>query len=63
MLSCSLRVRITRHGTPAAKELAGISRVTTLPAPITQLSPMVTPLHTVTLADSYTLLPMRTGLA
>ena len=48
MLSFSVISRITLQGTPAAKELAGISLVTTLPAPITHPSPMVTPGQTVT---------------
>ena len=34
---------MTLQGLPYAKELAGISFVTTLPPPMTQLSPMVTP--------------------
>ena len=34
---------MTRHGLPAANTPAGMSRVTTLPAPITARSPMVTP--------------------
>jgi hypothetical protein len=34
---------MTRAGTPTATLLAGMSRVTTAPAPITTLSPMVTP--------------------
>ena len=35
--------RTTRQGLPQATVLAGISRVTTLPAPMTTLSPIVTP--------------------
>ena len=35
--------RITRQGLPTANESSGISCVTTLPAPITQRSPIVTP--------------------
>lgn len=35
--------RRTRHGLPNATTSAGISRVTTLPAPMTVLSPMLTP--------------------
>ena len=35
-------LRIGRQGLPTANEFAGMSRVTTLPAPITQLSPMIT---------------------
>lgn len=38
----------TLAGTPAAKQLAGMSLFTTLPAAITEPSPMVTPLNTVT---------------
>ena len=63
MLSASVISRITRQGTPAAKLLGGMSRVTTLPAPITQLSPMVTPGQTVTDAPNQQLLPMWTGFA
>ena len=40
---------ITRQGTPAATELAGIFFVTNEQAPITQLSPIVTPFSTTTL--------------
>ena len=54
-------VFITLHGLPAAKVLAGISRVTTLPAPITQPSPIVTPPITVTLEASQQLLPITMG--
>ena len=54
---------MTRHGTPTARLLSGISRVTTLPAPITQLSPTVTPGQTVTFAPNQQLLPILTGLA
>ncbi len=38
-------------------------RVTTLPAPMTQLSPIVTPGHTTTFAPNQQSLPMVTGLA
>lgn len=55
--------RITRAGTPAAKVLAGMSLVTTLPAPMTQPRPMVTPGHTTTFAPNQQSLPMATGLA
>ena len=41
--SRSVIVLITFAGVPAANELGGMSLVTTLPAPITQLSPIVTP--------------------
>src|SRR2546422_1439639 len=36
-------VLITRQGLPTATRLAGMSRTTTLPAPMTLLSPIVTP--------------------
>ena len=54
---------MTRHGLPAAKELSGISRVTTLPAPITQPSPIVTPPQIVTFPQIQVLLLMTIGLA
>ena len=41
--SFSLISRITLHGFPTATTFAGMSFVTTLPAPITLLSPIVTP--------------------
>ena len=63
MESCSVMVLITLAGTPAANESEGISLVTTLPAPITQLSPIVTPGHTTTLAPNQQSFPMVTGLA
>ena len=44
-ISHSIWSRIMRAGTPAARAPAGISRVTTLPAPITAPSPMETPLR------------------
>ena len=53
----------TRQGLPTAIQSAGISRVTTEPAPITALSPMVTPGKTVTLAPSHTFSPMVIGLS
>lgn len=61
--SASVISRMTRAGTPAAKELAGMLLVTTLPAPMTQLSPIVTPGHTATFAPNRQSLPMVTGLA
>ena len=63
ILSFSVSLRITRQGTPAAITPAGISRVTTLPAPITLPSPIVTPPQTVTLEASHTLSPIVMGLA
>ena len=55
--------RSTRQGLPAATQLAGISLVTTLPAPMTQLSPMVTPGSTVQPPPNQTLLPTVMGRA
>jgi hypothetical protein len=46
---------MTLQGTPAATTPAGISLVTTLPAPITEPSPIVTPEHIVELAPIHTL--------
>ena len=51
----------TRPGTPKTKELSGISFVTTLPAPITQLFPIVTPGQTVTLLANQQLSPIVIG--
>ena len=53
--------RSTRAGAPAATEKAGTSSVTTLLAPITQRSPIVTPLATTTFAPHQTLSPTRVG--
>ena len=47
----------------AAKLSAGISRVTTLPAPITVLSPITTPARIVEPAPIHTLLPIVMGFA
>ena len=54
---------MTLQGTPAAKDLGGMSRVTTLPAPITQPSPIVTPPQTVTFPASQQLSPIVIGFA
>lgn len=54
---------MTLHGFPAANTPDGMSLVTTLPAPMTVLSPIVTPGKMVTLDVTHTLLPMVTGLA
>ncbi len=59
----SVTDRIVRQGLPTATTFAGISLVTTLPAPIIALSPMVTPGRTVTLPPNHTLLPMEIGRA
>ena len=61
MLSFSVISRITLQGTPAAKELAGISLVTTDPAPITAPSPMVTPGVITELDPIHTSFPITTG--
>lgn len=62
--SASVISRMTRAGTPAANESAGMLTVTTLPAPMTQLSLIVTPGHTATFApNQQQSLPMPTGLA
>ena len=54
---------MTLQGFPAANTPDGMSLVTTLPAPMTVLSPIVTPGKMVTLDVTHTLLPMVTGLA
>lgn len=54
---------ITLQGFPAANTPDGISLVTRLPAPITVLSPIVTPGRIVTFEVTHTLLPIVTGLA
>lgn len=56
-LSFSVSFRIILQGFPAARTFDGMSFVTTLPAPITVLSPIVTPGITVTLAPIQTLFP------
>ena len=63
ILSSSVISRTTRHGFPTASTWAGISFVTTLPAPITLPSPMVTPGRIVTFAPSQTLSPTVIGFA
>ena len=54
---------ITLHGFPTAITFDGISFVTTLPAPIIVLSPIVTPGSTITFPPNQTLLPTVIGLA
>src|SRR5205823_13894527 len=54
---------ITLQGFPTATRLAGTSRTTTRPAPITLLSPIGTPGQTTQRPPRHTLLPMLTGLA
>lgn len=62
-LSSSVICRITLHGTPTATTLLGMDFVTTLPAPMTEWSPIVTPARIVDPAPIQTLLPMVMGLA
>src|SRR5262245_23504605 len=62
-LAHSLKGRMTRHGFPAAKTPAGIGRVTTLPAPITVRSPMLTPGQMTAPPPTQTSEPIETGLA
>ena len=52
MESASVMGRMTLHGQPAAKDIGGMSRVTTAPAPMTQPSPIVTPGQMTTLAPN-----------
>ena len=52
---------MTRAGLPAAITLLGKSPVTTDRVPTTVLSPMLTPLQTVTPSPSQTLFPIDTG--
>ena len=61
--SFSVIFRMTRHGFPTAKLYGGISFVTTLPAPITHPSPMVTPPQTTTLDASQQLSFIVIGFA
>ena len=53
----------TRAGFPATVVLDATSRVTTLPAPMTQFSPMVIPGKRMALPPIHELRPMRTGWA
>jgi arginine decarboxylase len=52
--------RTTRHGFPAAKTESGMSRVTTLPAPITAPDPIVMPGESFGAADGPWLTYLRT---
>ena len=54
---------MTLHGTPTATTFDGIDFLTTLPAPITVLSPIVTPASIVEPAPIQTLLPIVIGFA
>ena len=62
MRSASVISRRTRQGDPTAITPAGMSRVTTLPAPITVLSPIVTPGSMVVPAPIQQLRQMCTGM-
>ena len=53
-----LMLLIIFAGFPATTQFLGISFVTTEPAPITELSPIVTPGKTIAPAPIHTLLPM-----
>ena len=61
MRSASVTGRTTRQGLPTATTPAGMSRVTTLPAPITVPSPMATPCVTTVWPPIQTSLPIVTG--
>ena len=54
---------MTRAGFPAAKTSEGMSRVTTLPAPMTARSPIVTPGQMITPPPTHTSEPIVIGLA
>ena len=54
ILSCSVTGRIGRQGIPAATTPAGMSCSTTLPAPMTEPFPIVTPPQTTALAPIQT---------
>ena len=60
---CYTMSRTGLHGLPTATTLEGMSWTTTLPAPITDPLPMVTPGSTVTLPPIHTLSPTVMGLA
>jgi DNA-binding NtrC family response regulator len=57
------RERTTRHGFPTARTFGGRSRTTTLPAPTTVFSPMLTPGQTIAPPPSQTPSPIVTGSA
>lgn len=52
---------ITLAGLPAARLFGGIFLVTTEPAPITVLSPILTPLRIIAFVPIHTRLPIDTG--
>ncbi|MNS11753.1 hypothetical protein D3C72_433010 [compost metagenome] len=53
---------MTLAGLPTAKESAGMSRVTTAPAPMMERGPMVTPGQMMAPPPIQQSSPMRTGL-
>jgi hypothetical protein len=55
------RRRIVRAGLPAADTWSGMSRTTTLPAPMTAFFPMVTPGQTITPPPSHAFSPIVMG--
>ena len=55
--------RTTRQGLPTARTFGGRSRTTTLPAPTTVFSPMLTPGHTIAPPPSQTPFSIETGSA
>src|SRR5205807_7379960 len=55
--------RMTRHGFPAANTPSGMSFVTTLPAPITDLEPTFTPGQMIAPPPTHTSEPLPMGLA
>ena len=61
MLNNYFRHRITFAGLPAAKLNGGIDFVTIDPAPMTDPSPIVTPVKTMTLDANQTLSSIRIG--
>jgi hypothetical protein len=57
------RSRTTRQGVPIATTPSGMSRVTTLPAPMIESSPTETPGNTIAAAPIQTFDPIETGRA
>ena len=54
--------RFTRHGLPAANTPAGMSFVTTLPAPMTVFEPIFTPGQMIAPPPTHTSEPISMGL-
>src|ERR1700676_3019834 len=55
--------RTTRHALPAANPPSGMSRVTTLPGPITLREPILTPGQSTAAPPTHTSAPISMGLA